>query len=106
MCIVDDDAGCPQAVAWQATPGGGVIEVTAKCGYPSASLVFTLDGSRPTATSQAWPSSGTLTLPPRTTAVNVKALPPAPAAVGAGMGGGAGVVVESPTVVVLVTPTL
>jgi hypothetical protein len=74
-----------------------VFQVLAKCSFPGAQLVYSVDGSRPTPSSPLWPASGTLTLPARTVAVNVKALPAATPQ------NSPVTFVESPTTVVLVS---
>jgi hypothetical protein len=56
----------------------GNITLQATAQTPGSVLYYTLDGSRPTLNSLAWPggSGGVLSLAPRTTAVFVKAFPP------------------------------
>jgi hypothetical protein len=64
------------AVDATVAPDGSSISVTASCTTPGAVLRYTVDGSRPTAESLAFPAAGVLQLGPRTVAVNVKAFAP------------------------------
>lgn len=66
-------AGAPVVTAAPAPPGGG-IRVTATAPTPGTTLVYTLDGSRPEATSPAFPAGGVALADGfRDTAVLVKA---------------------------------
>ena len=69
----------PPAVTAGAGAGGG-IELRASCAQ--GELRFTVDGSRPRGDAPTWPAAGSLTLPPRTVAVNAKCFPSAQAAAG------------------------
>ena len=66
-------------VTWVVAPGGGAAVTAAVTPLDppydqiEQRLVYTVDGSRPTPASASWPSNGTLLLPPRATALLVKA---------------------------------
>jgi hypothetical protein len=70
----------PPVVSWTFDAAKQAIVVTAAppATYPFAVLRYTTDGSRPRETAQEWPATGTLTLPARAVAVNVKAFPSGP----------------------------
>lgn len=78
--LVDGENGTiavlPEPVVTAATGPDGSLQLTATPGATSygQQLRYTLDGSRPTASSPLWPQAG-LALPGRSTAVLVKAFP-------------------------------
>ena len=78
----------PPAVTATAGTGGGIV-LAAACAQ--GELRFTVDGSRPRGDAPLWPAAGSLTLPPRTVAVNAKCFPS-----GARAAAGGPLLVESP----------